>query len=433
MAEPTGTDVIVVGAGLAGATAAEELAERGLKVTVLEARDRTGGRGYMRAFGGDGEPVDFGGSWITPWQQPIRSLCRKHGVALRPRHPVTSRRWYRDGGLHVDGPVAAKDLRAHEKALARIALDVHHLREGRQTDETGRPLGVSFADYLTRIGAPEATRHICSAWWVMSGNGPHDRVPATEFLGSCGHSDGTPEGICEVWVESLEGGVNGLAARMIASSGAELRLNAPVTAVAHDAHSVTVTLASGERMAARSAILATGLNMISGIGFDPPLPQAKAEAARIGHLGRAIKVWVKAEGVEVGTLATGDGRAIEWMFAERGTRDGATMLVGFGLQRADFDPGSREQVSEATLRLFPEARVLAHDWHDWIADPYSRGTWVNAVIGAEAGALADNWRCEARLAFASSDIAAEGAGWFDAAVISGRAAAGEIARLLGRN
>ena len=59
-------DVAIVGAGLAGAMAAARLKDSGLKLAVIEARDRTGGRGHARTFAGSPDTLDFGGSWITP-------------------------------------------------------------------------------------------------------------------------------------------------------------------------------------------------------------------------------------------------------------------------------------------------------------------------------------------------------------------------------
>src|SRR5581483_8062949 len=103
------TDVLVIGAGLAGAAAASALRKHGLAVTILEARDRVGGRGYARPFAGGSEVLDFGGAWITPWQTRIRTLCAEHEIALRPRAPIVERRWFRDGALHRDGPTSTAD------------------------------------------------------------------------------------------------------------------------------------------------------------------------------------------------------------------------------------------------------------------------------------------------------------------------------------
>lgn len=447
-------DVAVIGAGLAGAMAAAELCERGLAVTVLEARDRVGGRSHFRKFDGlragdrsreSDEELDYGGSWITPWQSTIRGLCARHGIALRPRHPVTARRWYRDGGLHHDGPASAADRAGHERAIARIAIDAMRLKKGHGEDDKGRPLlNISLADYMRRLQAPAATLDLIGAWWTVSGNGDKTLVPASEFLHSCGYCDGTPDGIIDAWTDSLIGGVSALAGRMIADSGARLLLNMAVSAIEHGGEGVRLTTIHAQIVTARAALIATGFNPMAGLRFSPALPPAQASAVSRGHAGRAVKVWAKVRGVTPGILATGGGSGIEWMFAERATKDGATLLVGFGVEGEGGDAwghGTADDSAkaigragaDAVARFFPEAELLALDWHDWNRDPFSRGAWVASRLGAEADISHDNWKRQGRLAFASSDISPEGAGWFDAAAISGAAAAKEIMDLLRLN
>jgi len=152
-------DILIIGAGLAGAAAAEALAARGFTATVLEARDRVGGRGFSRPFADSDELLEFGGAWIRPWQVHIHDVCARHGAALRPRESVTERRWFRDGALHKDGPASPEDLAQHERCVARIAADALSLKKGEERNELGQSLtDISFTAYLTRIGAPQATR-----------------------------------------------------------------------------------------------------------------------------------------------------------------------------------------------------------------------------------------------------------------------------------
>lgn len=416
--------MIVVGAGLAGAAAALRLGKADRRVLILEGRERVGGRAYARPFQGadEAQDLEFGGAWITPWHDRLRALVAEHGLALRSRHPVTARFWFWNGALHA-APVSEPERAAHERILARVAADAILLKKGHGEDEKGRPLrGISFAEYLDRLDAPAATRGLFSAWWTVSGNGDHGRVVASEFLSSCAYGDGLAEGMIDCWADTVTPGMGVLASRMIEASGATLALSATVTDVVQDAGGVRVAMEDGREHSAPFAILALGVNQLHGIRFKPPIPPALAAAIGRGHDGRAFKLWALVEGVAPGTLVTGDGRGIEFAFAER--RSGsATLLVCFGLTGPDARPDDPEWVRSEIGRLFPNTRFLSHDWHDWVGDRHARGTWVAAPVGGESGLDPENWRPQGRLAFATSDVARDQAGWFEGAVIAGEDAA----------
>ncbi len=336
-------DVIVIGAGLAGVISARNLKRAGLSVTLLEARDRAGGRGFTRAFTGSADLLDFGGSWITPWQHRIRELCGEYGIGLRPRHPVVTRRWFHGGTLHHAAPQSL----AEDPTLQRLKADAARYA----SRQAGDLAHLSFAQYLDVIAAPPAIRELLSAWWTVSGNGDKTLVPATEFLSSLSHGDGTPDGICIPWVSTLEGGVQSLCERIIAAEALPIRLKAVVHTISHGAAGVQVLLTSGEEFEARAVIAATGLNPLGHIVFDPPLEGPRAEGRQLGHNGRAVKVWAKLEGVPVGVLATGGGTGIEWMFTERHASDGATLAVGFGVAGPEWQPSLPRDIEHAVTRL----------------------------------------------------------------------------------
>ncbi|PWH86472.1 flavin monoamine oxidase family protein [Brumimicrobium oceani] len=79
------TDVIVIGAGLSGLTAARKLEELGYSVKVIEARDRVGGRNETHLLA-DGQVLDLGGQWIGPTQTKMYELCKELKLELFPTH-----------------------------------------------------------------------------------------------------------------------------------------------------------------------------------------------------------------------------------------------------------------------------------------------------------------------------------------------------------
>lgn len=80
----SGSEVVVVGAGISGLTAARELHRAGVPIIVVEARDRVGGKMHTVDVGAD--PVDLGAHWISPDQKRIGALIREFGLITEPQY-----------------------------------------------------------------------------------------------------------------------------------------------------------------------------------------------------------------------------------------------------------------------------------------------------------------------------------------------------------
>ena len=160
--------MIVAGAGLAGLRAARDLADAGVAVTLLEARDRVGGRGYSAPLGG--RTVELGGSWFTPEHDQVRAELARYGMSVRDYPPVRSARWLTAGELRLGAPVPWHELAALEAALARVRDDAERVAAGDQA-----LAALSAAAYVERLQPSDALRDFLLGWWqLMGGASPQD-------------------------------------------------------------------------------------------------------------------------------------------------------------------------------------------------------------------------------------------------------------------
>src|SRR5215210_1988484 len=124
-------DVVIVGAGLAGLTAARELEGASAAVVVIEAQDRVGGRTMAGRVAGT--TVEMGGQWIGPGQRRISALARDLGVETFPTH-LPGRTVFCEGGrrseydedgeIPFSDPAAPREVQDAFEALGELARDV---------------------------------------------------------------------------------------------------------------------------------------------------------------------------------------------------------------------------------------------------------------------------------------------------------------------
>ena len=200
---------------------------------------------------------------------------------------------------------------------------------------------------------------------------------------------------------------------------------------------VTITLADGTTLQARAAIVALPLNVWADVTFDPPLVPPKQRAAAERHPGEVSKVLAVVAGAPTSYLGAAWGTPINAGFVTKPAGE-HRLFMGFSVQDR-VDLADHTAVAAAVNAHLPEATVVTTDGHlyevgdsrhDWVRDPYSKGTWLAVPpTWFSDGTFEALRETEGRVAFAGSDIAAEGAGWIEGAIASGAAAAADAATL----
>ena len=407
------SQVIVIGAGLAGLRAARDLADAGCSVTLLEARDRVGGRG--RTVQINGRTAELGGSWFTPHHEEVRAELARYGQPVRDYAPVSYARWRTDGVLRSGLPVPWNELNELERVLTKINTDSF------ASAQAGAGVAVgSAADYFDALDMPAATGDLILGIWQLMAGAPPEVAEISEMLLSvAGH--GGISGLITCLAHGPELGWSALAEAMAADPRIDVRLSVAATSVQESDGIVTVTTDAGE-FSGDAAVVAVPLNCLPHITFAPALPPAVQRLAG-ANVGCAVKLVVLASNVEPHGLVVGHDPNFPLRFWYVDDRvDDLTRLIAFGW-KDEFDPEDRAQVERALNAYFPEAMLIDYRWHDWNADDYSRGTWLTLPAGRASEFDPAAMALQGRVVLAGSDVAEHEAGWFEGALLSGAQAA----------
>ncbi len=420
-------DVVVVGAGLAGLTAARDLRDRGYSVLVLEARSRIGGRTYTRPFAGHEELViEVGGAHLNlRGEANLRQEIERYGIPVYGEDgAVRDVRFVVDGQLRRGLPVPVAELSALERAAIRLSNDARRLNPARPVaDQPVNDLDISIAAYFRQLDLPPQTYDFVVglvAGWIQADAERTSVLGLLQGILSCGGSPvdtffGT---FGEGFVHGVSGLVNALA------DGLDVRLGARVTRIEHDEHQVVVRTQT-EAFSAPTCVVAVPAWTLGGLQFDPPLGSERVELLTQQHFVKGVKRIFLVEGAPAGFFGIGGLSArFQWLFEDRTLPDGRSLLVGFSLYE-DLVANDLEVAQAAVEEFLPQARVLAVDGEDWYGDPLTRGIVGFCPTGTARHFAAVVGRPEGALAFAGAELTQQATfwGWMEGAVDSGHEAA----------
>lgn len=418
------TDVVVVGAGFAGLTAARELTHRGHRTIVLEARDRIGGRTFLENH--LGRDIELGGTWVH-WTQPfVWAEMGRYGIAPVAGPDVTKAYWVADDQQYEGHPDELLGLLDEpNKALLADARRYFPLPWSPLSNpEVSDIDGITLSEAIERLNLPEGQRQLLRSFWTLNFNGTLDEAAYTQALRWCAVASCSWSTMFEACASfKVDGGTSRLAHAILSDSSADLRLNQKVDLIDQDDSGVTVTTADGSQFQAQQVILAVPLGTLNGIRVQPELSELKRAAATRGQAGRGAKVWIKVKGRQERFVIFGpEDSALNFVQAEYIDED-TTTLIGFGRDAHAIDVTDVAAAQRILDALAPGFEVLDIAGHNWVSDEYAQSTWPMHYTGYLTSSLAELQRPEGRIRLAGSDFANGWGGFIDGAIESGLEAA----------
>jgi|CXWL01.1.fsa_nt_gi monoamine oxidase len=381
-------DVLVLGAGIAGLTAARDLAAAGLRVVVLEARDRVGGRLWTDRTTAS-IPLDLGASWIHGIQgNPLVPLARRAGVRTSPTDYDSLTRFDSQG--RQLSPAADRALDRRFADFTRFVADERRRRHRLELPD--QPLAAAVADFIAARGITGAARRELD--YAVVSEVEQEWAADVEDLSFDGwDQDGELPGGDVLLLD----GYDRIAA--LQAAGLDVRLGKVVRRVERTAEQVRVTTDGGLFTAPR-AVVALPLGVLQAdVTFAPALPARKLRA--LAHLGMGVldklylrfprPFWSGADSQLLGYVATTRGSYAEWLDLHHATGE-PVLLV--------FHAGSAAVAVEAKTDavLAAEAMVVLRSIFGagapdplavravrWAADPFSHGSYSHLRTGGVPG------------------------------------------------
>lgn len=447
------TDVIIVGAGLAGLTAARSLTEAEVDVVVLEARDRVGGRTCTQPAS-DGTLIDMGGQWIGPTQHDLIRLAEQVGASTFPTYVDGENIEYRGGQRSTySGAIPMHDPLVTME-LIETMLEINMMAQEVPLDapwETPKALEWDSQTLDTWIRDQKLSEG--ASMWMMLGiqaifsAEPRDLslLHALFYI----HSGGSLNELLSVTGGAQEsrfhGGAQVISNRLAEALGERIILNAPVRTIIQDEQGVRVEC-DNRAVTGQRVVVTIPPTLAGRLRYQPPLPALRDQLTQRMPMGTVIKVhclyetpfW-RADGLS-GQVASDDG-IVRVTFDNSPPEGTPGILMGFieGNEGRYWGQRGREERRAAVLaclvRYFGEQAANPYEYieQNWSDEEYSRGCYVGymppGVMTTYGKALREPI---GRIHWAGTETASVWNGYMSGAVESGERVAAEVLTALGK-
>ncbi len=444
-------DVVIVGAGPSGLTAAYELRKAGRTVAVLEARDRVGGRTWTERM--DGATIEIGGQWVSPDQTALYSLIDEFGLETFERYREGASVYVAADGTRTvytgeDFPLADATVAQMRSLVAAIDAVVAEVDpdapwDHPRAEELDR---ISFHDWLRTLSSDEdACAHV--APFIAGGmlTKPAYAFSALQALLMAASAGSFSNLVDEDFIldRRVVGTMQGVSLALAERLGDDVHLGNPVLRLEWSedgvvAHGADVTVK------ARKVVLAVPPNLYSRLSYDPPLPRRQHVTHQHQSMGLVIKVHAVYDRPfwrEQGLSGTGFAPAgvVSEVYDNTYVGESTGTLVGFISDlRADqmfaLSPEDRKAAVLQSIAAYLGDEALdpvVYYESDFASEEWTRGAYATSYdLGGLHRFGPDQNENVGPIYFSSSDLAGEGYQHVDGAVRMGRRTAARIVAAL---
>lgn len=438
-------DVIVVGGGISGLCAATWLAAHDVKVLVLEARDRVGGRTWSQPLGDD--VVDLGGTWVGPTQRHVHRVLGELNLTTTPQLQTGKRLIQVQGDLsRYDGTIPSIPL----LGLLQIQTATHLLGSRSKRVPTETPWTAKQAaewDAMSMEGWKQRHIHTAKARGLID--------IAVRSILSCEPSEvsllyfmwylrqgGGLDVVAEVkggfQQDRIVGGAQSISKRLAERLGDRVMLESPVRRILQDGDAIHLELDS-VRFSTKRCIVAIPPHMAARVLYAPQLPMRRDQLMQRMPMGASIKTVLQYErpfwrerGL-CGEFISDDG-PVHLCFDVTNPGGTATLMAFTNgqLGRAHSEMSQTERFDAVKQHLgeiygAQAARPVAMAEKDWNTDPWTHGCPVGMMPTGTMSTVGSALRTPfGRLHWAGTETARTSVGFMDGAVEAGERAASEV-------